>query len=358
MKAVRWHGREDVRVDEVPEPVVVAGDDVIVEIGATAICASDVAEWRSGPHVIPTRRPHPLTGMKAPITLGHEYVGQVVVTGADVRGLAVGARVCGDSCIRCHRCYWCLRGEYNICETGGSVGLHQDGSFARFLKVPAYCLQSVPATVDDLSATLVEPFAVGLHALRQTRMQAGDLLLVMGYGMIGAGAALLGKALGATVVVAERSAHRSDLAVRSGADHVLDAEVLGGDVKDLRNAVRVLSDGRGADVVLECTGRADVLPQAIECARRGGRIGLCGISHEPAGVRTDRLVYFEREIIGCLGYQYNHPAVVNLLASNKLPDLSLLFGKPISLDQVIADGFTPMAYDEDSPLRIPIRIEP
>src|ERR1700679_3296377 len=138
MKAVRWHGANDVRVDDVPEPMGPEPDDVVIEVDLASICASDVAEWRSGPYVIPVKRPHRLTGKIAPGTLGHEYVGRICALGASVKDFTLGDRVCGDACLRCGTCYWCLRGEYNICEQGGSVGFHLDGAFARYLRVPSY----------------------------------------------------------------------------------------------------------------------------------------------------------------------------------------------------------------------------
>jgi (R,R)-butanediol dehydrogenase / meso-butanediol dehydrogenase / diacetyl reductase len=351
MRAARWHGPGDVRVEEVAEPGISSPADVLVEIDTAMICASDFAEWRNGPHVIPVKRPHPLTGMTAPVTLGHEYVGRVAAVGADVHGLAVGDRVCGDSCLRCNRCYWCLRGEYNICEKGASVGLHADGAFAPLLVVPDYTLMPVPAGIPDENAAVVEPLAVGLHALRQTRIAAGDTVAVIGFGMIGAACTLLAKATGAAqVIVVELSPQRARLAAQLGADLVSFPG------PDLRKTVRARTSGRGADVVLECTGRADVVGDAIELSRRGGRIGLCGIPHEPSSLRTDHIVYFEREIIGSLGYRFDHYTVIGLLASGSLDGIKSIFADPVDLADIVSGGFERMALDPGVPLRIPLSV--
>jgi len=352
MKAARWHGRGDVRIDEVPEPVLSHRGDVIVSVDLASLCASDLAEWRDGPHAIPTTRPHRLTGALSPLTLGHEYVGRVVEVGPDVTRVQVGDRVCGDACLRCGNCYWCLRGEYNICEQGGSVGLHIDGAFAPRLVVPDYTLCKVPDSVDDRSAAIVEPMAVALHALRRVKMAAGDCVLVMGLGMVGAGVVLMAIALGARrVIVVEPSVRRRELALGLGADSVLDPRDPG-----LRSEVRSLTDGIGADVVLDCTGRADVLDGAVDLSRRGGRIGICGLSHEPSSIRSDRLVYFERDLVGCLGYRYDHTAVVALLSAGRVDPSLLLAADPIELDHIVPDGLARMASDPDVPLRILVRV--
>jgi (R,R)-butanediol dehydrogenase / meso-butanediol dehydrogenase / diacetyl reductase len=351
MKAVRWHGADDVRVDDVPEPEGPGPDDVVIEVDLASICASDVAEWRSGPYVIPVKRPHRLTGKMAPVTLGHEYVGRICALGASVKDLNLGDRVCGDACLRCGACYWCLRGEYNICEQGGSVGFHLDGAFARYLRVPSYAVYRVPDEVSDREAAIVEPLAVALHGLQQANFTAGDSVTVVGFGMIGASATIAALSLGASqVVVVEPNLRRAELAVELGARSAVDPS--GDTVRDVRQH----TDGRGSDVVIECTGRADTLAPAVEMARRGGRIVLCGLSHQPSQLQTDRLVYFEREIVGALGYRYDHPTVIGLLAAQRL-DVSKLFAPSIALDNVVNDGFVAMVDDPDVAHRIPVRID-
>jgi (R,R)-butanediol dehydrogenase/meso-butanediol dehydrogenase/diacetyl reductase len=259
-----------VRLDDVAEPVPGAGE-VLVQVACAAVCGSDVAEYRDGPHVIPTVRQHQLTGRIAPLTLGHEYSGRVLALGAGVDGFAAGDRVCGDSCLRCLRCEWCRRGEYNICRVGGSVGLHLDGAFARLLTVPAYTLVRLPDAISDQTGALVEPLAVGLHAVSRGRVEPGDTVVVIGFGMIGCATALAARAAGAArVLVVEPREERTRLA------HLLGVtDVLPPDLAAARRKVR-------ADVVVECSGRSELAAGAVELARRGGRVVLAGIGHVPA----------------------------------------------------------------------------
>lgn len=353
MRAAVWHGARDIRVEEVPTPHELAPDDVLVAVDVACICASDLAEYRDGPHVIPVRRPHRLSGKVAPVILGHEFVGKVVATGAAVAALSIGDRVCGDACLRCGTCFWCRRGEYNICSSGGSIGLHSDGAFADYLRVPDYTLHRVPDAVDDRSAAIVEPLAVGLHGLRRGRFSAGETVVVVGFGMVGAAVTLIASAVGAgRVIVVEASAARGEAARQAGASEVL------GPGAELRSTVLSLTEGRGADIVLDCTGREAAIPVSVELSRRGGRVVICGLAHEPSAIQTDRLVYFEREVIGSLGYRHDHEAVLRLLETGKL-DVAWLFAPAITLEDIVTRGFESMDSSSGASwLRIPVAIGP
>ena len=348
MRAAVWHAAKDVRVDQVADPKPPRHGRVLVEVALASICASDIAEFRDGPHVIPVTRPHPLTGRVAPVTLGHEYVGRVVAVGAEVANVEVGNRVCGDACIRCGTCYWCLRGEYNICERGGSVGFHADGAFAQFVEVPAYTLYRLPDNVSDRHGTVVEPLAVALHALRRAEFRAGESVVVMGYGMVGAGVAVIARAIGAgQVLVVEPSRHRAELAERMGIQQVLRGTDL-----DLRREVRNRT-GVGADLVVDCSGVPSVLGGALDATRRGGRLVLCGISHSDATISPNRIVYFERTITGTLGYRYDHASVIDLLSDGRV-DVAPVFGDEVGLSDIVKGGLERALRDPDCPLRVPI----
>lgn len=345
MQAARWHGRLDVRLDEVPAPRASTGS-VVVEVGAASICGSDLAEYCDGPQVIPVDRPHPLTGQVAPITLGHEWAGRVVEVGDGVGGWAAGDRVCGDACLRCGRCLWCRRGEYNICALGGSVGLHRDGAFASHVEVPAYTLVRLPEGLDYRAGALVEPLAVGLHAAERGRVGPGDLVAVVGFGMVGAAVALAAHAIGAgTVCVIEPRESRRRLAEQLG------ARLLDTDLGAARRELRGLSDAAGADVLVDCAGRSEMLPEVIELARRGGRVVLAGIGHQAGQIDPRRIVYFERELIGSLGYRFDLERVAAMIAGGRI-DPAPLLTEPIGLSRIVEDGFERCLRDPRAPVRV------
>lgn len=348
MLAATWHGARDIRVEERPEPGNPGPGEVIVKIRVATICGSDVSEYRDGPHAIPIERPHRLTGRIAPVILGHEWVGDVVAVGDGV-DLTLGQRVCGDSALRCGRCFWCLRGEYNICRLSAAVGLHTDGAFARLLRIPAYAAEKVPDAVPDRWAAIVEPLAVALHGLRQGRLQAGETVAVVGYGMIGAGVAAIASASGAgQVLIVEPSEHRRKLALSLGADAAFDPAV-----NDVRREILARTETIGADLVVDCTGHPGNFGQTIELCRRGGRIVVCGLGHEPAVFDLNRIVHFERQILGSLGYRFDHQSVLKLLASRRI-DPDPLLGETIPLTKIVPDGFDRQLNDARSPMRIPV----
>jgi (R,R)-butanediol dehydrogenase/meso-butanediol dehydrogenase/diacetyl reductase len=340
MQALRWHGREDVRIDEVPEPAVGPVADALIEVSLCGICGTDAAELRYGPAMIRTS-PHPLTAQAPPVTLGHELVGTLVAGSHDT--IPPGSRVTVDACLRCGTCTACQRGDYHRCRLGGSVGLHLDGAFAPLVAVPGYTLVAVPDDVTDRQAALTEPFAVALHGLERAQLAAGHDVLVLGFGPIGAASALVARALGATSYVVEPHEGRRAAAERLGL-----ATLDGGD--DLpRRARRELGDG-GADVVVDSTGVADVVPIAIECAARGGRIALLGLPMSASAVDTRRLTLFERSLVGSLGYRHDLPRVLALVAGGRLDPASIV-GATVALDEA-PDALRRQAFEPSEIIKV------
>jgi (R,R)-butanediol dehydrogenase/meso-butanediol dehydrogenase/diacetyl reductase len=328
MKALRWHGREDVRLDEVPEAAVDGLANCLIAVSLCGVCGTDIAEYRAGPTMIwPT--PHPLSGRQAPLTLGHELVGVLVEGGSADGSIQPGARVTIDACLRCGRCGACRRGDYHRCRHGGSVGLHSDGGFAPLVAVPDYTLVAVPDQVSDVQAALTEPFAVALHALERAGLGGGDDVLVLGFGPIGAATALIARALGATPYVVEPSQARRQRAEELGLRTIDGGEDLP------KRARRTLGDG-GPPVVVDSTGVAAVTPLAVECAARGGRVVLVGLPNAPSEVDTRRLTLFERSLVGSLGYRYDLPRVLAMVAAGTL-DPAPVVGNTVPLAEVVEE---------------------
>jgi (R,R)-butanediol dehydrogenase/meso-butanediol dehydrogenase/diacetyl reductase len=202
MLAVRWHGRRDVRLEEVDLSLPLGTGMVEAEVSWCGICGSDVTEYAQGPFAI-RPRPHPLSGQQPPLTLGHEFSARIVALGPEVDGLAVGDRIAVDACWRCNRCEACRKGEYNRCPLSGSIGLCSDGGFASRVRVPAYAVVRLPDRVSDEAGALLEPLAVGLHALDRGGAAAGERAAVLGFGAIGATTATVASAMGLDVIVSE-----------------------------------------------------------------------------------------------------------------------------------------------------------
>ena len=330
MQALRWHDARDIRLEEVAEPGAPPPGFAVIDVAYCGICGSDLAEYRSGPSLI-RMDPHPLTKKQPPVTLGHELSGRISALGPG-SDLAVGTRVTADACWRCGSCEACNRGDYHLCRYGGSIGLHSDGAFAAQVELPEYMLVPVPDAVSDEAAALTEPLAVGLHALDRAGTGPGDEVLVLGFGPIGAAAAVCGRALGARPTVVELDPARLQKASELGF-RTLEA---GGELP--RRARRLLGAG-GADVVVESTGAASALPDAVESTKRGGRIALVGLPSDPAPIDAKRLVLFERSLVGCLGYRHDLPRVVKMIEEGQI-DPTELIGDVVPLadaGKVLAD---------------------
>lgn len=321
MRALRWHGRGDLRLDDVPEPGPPGPGEALVEVAYSGICGTDLHEYLHGPNLI-RAGPHPLTGHAPPVTLGHEFSGRVTALGSEVPGIAAGDRVVVDPCLRCGTCRWCRHGEYHICAKGGSVGLASPGAFAPWVLVPTDGLVRIPDGVPDRIAALAEPLAVGLHAVRRAALRPGDNVLVLGAGPIGIAVLLAAKLAGAAgIYVSEPQPDRAARAAELGASEVFDPNTA-----DVRREVFLRTGRIGPDVVFEATGRPALVELAVTTVRRGGRAVLAGISGEAASLPITQIVPFERTIVGSLGYNFDLPRVLDLIAQGRLEPDPLITG--------------------------------
>jgi (R,R)-butanediol dehydrogenase / meso-butanediol dehydrogenase / diacetyl reductase len=330
VEAVRWHAAGDLRFEDVELALPLGPGMVEVEVAYCGICGSDLAEYRH-PFAIRPEKVHPLTGQQPPVTLGHEFSGTVVAIGDGVDQVAVGDRVSADACWRCGECKACVEGRYNQCIKSGSIGLSSDGAFAQLVRFPAYCAVPLPDNVSDEVGAMLEPLAVGLHALDRGHARAGERLVVIGYGPVGAATALIGRSLGLDPLVCELSPGRLARAEAHGFEtHAPEPEK-----KDFAKAVRGLTGG-GAGIVVDCTGAVPALEAALEMSERGGRIVIAGIPKKPVAVDAGRMVLYERELIATLGYANDLPRVAAMIASGAL-EPSVMITNRIALADVPAE---------------------
>jgi (R,R)-butanediol dehydrogenase / meso-butanediol dehydrogenase / diacetyl reductase len=321
MRALRWHGRGDLRLDDVDEPGSPGAGEAVVEVAYCGICGTDVHEYLAGPSLI-RATPHPLTGCAPPLTLGHEMSGRVVALGGPAPGVDIGTRVAVDPCLRCGVCRWCRTGDYHICAKGGSVGLAAPGGFAPLVVVPKAGLVPIPDGVSDQLAAMAEPLAVGLHAVRRAGVRPGDHVLLLGAGPIGVAALLALRLAGAAgIYVSEPLPERAAAAAGLGATETFDPARA-----DVRREVFLRTGRIGPDVVIDASGRAELAELAVTAVRRGGRVVLAGLSDGNASVPIRQLVPFERTITGSLGYNHDIPRVLDLMATGRLVADGLLSG--------------------------------
>jgi (R,R)-butanediol dehydrogenase/meso-butanediol dehydrogenase/diacetyl reductase len=334
MKAAVWHARNDVRVEEIPEPGAPGPGEVILKVGACGICGTDLEEYRAGPLFIQVGTPNPLTGGMAPVVLGHEFAGEVVEVGREVTGLRSGDLVSPEVIIACGQCYFCQRHLLSLCENMAILGFSDHGGLAEYCRVPAANCVRLPYGLAVETGALAEPLSVAVRAGRKGRLRLGETVAIFGGGTIGLLCLQVARAAGASaVVVVEPHAGRRALASRLGADEVIDPATT-----DVTAHLRALT-GVGPDLVIQATGAPEANPAAVEAARKAGRIVIVGLPVGPSSFNFMAIVATEKEVIGSLAHIYDedYAAAIRLLGEGRV-QVAPLISDRIPLADVLTRG--------------------
>lgn len=333
MKAARWYDKKDVRIEEVAIPKPAKGQ-VKIAVKYTGICGTDLHEYLAGPIFIPTST-HPLSGQKAPVTLGHEFCGEIVEVGEGVEDLTVGTRVVVEP-------IWAknaLVGKYNLDPDLAFVGLASDGGFAPYCVVDSRICHILPDDIDFEQGALVEPAAVALYAVRQSKLRAGDTAVVFGCGPIGLLTIEALRAAGASTIYAVEV---SKVRAKKAAD--LGATVLDPAEEDVVGKIKQLTNG-GADVSFEVTGISQVLNQAIECVANDGECVIVSIWEGDATIVPNEIVIKEKTVKGIIAYRHVFPSVIALMQQGYFNKKDLVT-KKIALDDIVTEGFESLVSDK------------
>lgn len=310
MKTMRAQVLTEVRhfeLKEVPVPQI-NDDEVLVKIKYCGICGSD---WGS------------YNGKYAdevaciPLTTGHEFYGTIEEVGKNAQGLKIGDRVTADICVTCGTCYHCRIGEPLLCSSFKQIGIHMDGGFAEYVKVPWKNIYKVPDEVSDEKAAFVEPLTACLNASHKMDCMISRSVVVIGCGL-GIMHAALAKARGAApVIVVGDNPDRLQMAKEICADYVIDITTGVDPIEE----VMKLTGGIGADYVLEAVGHHSTYEQAFKMLRRGGKLESFGICADDdyASLPPAQFVLAEKKISGsCAGIGYDWGDVLNLLKYNRI----------------------------------------
>lgn len=272
MKAAVLHGKEQIRIEDIPEAPLQPGE-VRIAIHAALTCGTDLKVYKRGYHarmIVP------------PAVFGHELAGVIVEVGEQVQDWRVGERVVVANSAPCDVCAFCQVNQQNLCDDL----LFLNGAYAESIVVPARLVQKnllrLRPDTRFPDAALVEPLACVVQGVEETRLQPGEHVLVLGAGPIGLMFLVLARGLGCPVTVAGRRAPRLEAAQRLGAGRVID--IGGGD--DLVQRVRDQAGGR-FDVVFEAVGNPGVWEAAVQLVRKGGRVNLFGGCPAGTSVRLD-----------------------------------------------------------------------
>jgi propanol-preferring alcohol dehydrogenase len=318
MKAVRLaEVNTPLRMQEIPVPTV-GKRDVLVRVRAAGICHSD-AHYRSG--LSPVK---PL-----PMTLGHEIAGVIEQVGAEISQSKVGARVCLHYNITCGNCYYCASGNEQFCPSCLMLGHHANGGYAEFVVVPERNAIPLPDEIPfEQGATLMCASATSFHALRKSRLKAGERVAVFGVGGLGMSAIQLARAFGAMEVYAvDINEEKLKLAAHYGA-HPVNARLVDPVVE-----IRKQTNRNGVDVSLELIGLPQTMRQAVQCLGPLGRAVIAGLSNKSLEIDTYRdLLGNEAEIIGSNDHLLQELPLLVEMARCRILDVSRVVTRTMPLD--------------------------
>lgn len=329
MLAALLYGKEDLRLEEVADPTPAPGE-VVIQVGAATTCGTDLKVWRRGGHA---------KMLRPPSLFGHEASGQIIALGEGVTNWQVGDRVVANNSAPCRNCFFCQKQEYSLCPNL----TWNNGTFAEYLRVPASIVQQnmlpLPASLPYELAAMTEPLACVLHGVARSNIKAGDRVVVLGDGAIGLMfVATLALNLSVEVLHFGGSEKRLELGKQLGATATFNYHQL----PDIPSVVKEMTQGWGADVVIEATGVPSVWEMAISCARPGATINLFGGCPRDTSitVNTEQLHYSELTLKGVF---HNTPefvqAALSLIASRKIPfELLISDYRPLKdLEHVFCD---------------------
>jgi len=283
MRAVRMYKPGDLRVEDVPKPVPGDGE-VLLKVIACGICGSDIPRVNKyGAHI-------------APLTIGHEFSAEIAELGNNVDGFKVGDYVTVPPLMPCYKCEWCQKGLYSLCDNYDYFGSRRDGAMAEYVVCPKENLMKLPEGVDPIDAATTDPCANAMHAILLSKLEAGETICVYGAGAIGLYVIQCAKAYGASKVISvDISEEKLAVAKECGADYVINSMK-----EDAPKRVMEITDG-GANVVVDVTGAPPAQINAIESARKMGRIVYLGISHRPLNLsdkNVDDIMRRQLQILG------------------------------------------------------------
>lgn len=294
MNAVRYYGQKDLRFEKVPVPETKPGW-VKVRPKFCGICGTDLHEYLGGNNLIPSDTPHPITLETAPLTIGHEFSGIVEEVGEGVTHVKKGDRVCIQPIIYEGDCRACKRGLVNCCDKNGFIGLSGwGGGMADFTTAPASAIKLLPDNVSLEVGALIEPLAVGWHAVAISPYKDGDSVLVLGGGPIGLSVvqALIGKGC-KNIIVSEVSRQRRAFASQFGAHHVVDPTA-----KDVVEEVERLTNGQGADVGFDAAGVQIAVDTAFKAIKARGTLVNIAVWEKRSTLNMNDIVFRERAYMG------------------------------------------------------------
>jgi len=310
MKAVvkTQKGAGYVQLMDVAEPEI-KPDEVLISVKAVSICGSDLHIWHDQ---------HPYW---PPMTMGHEFSGEIAAVGSQVTGWKVGDRIVSETRTEtCGVCRYCQTGVPQVCPNKRPPGIGIDGAMAKLMAMPARLLHRIPDNVSYDAAAVTEPTAVCVHGIvERTGINAGDSVVVLGPGPIGLMSVQLARLAGASNIIAVGTPRSADLRLKKAKDVGADVLINLGE-EDPVEKVMDLTGGYGADLVIEAAGSSGAIELAFDLVRRQGKISALGISgEETTDVPWDKAIFKAVQLTFCFSSSWQSwETVLQLMGSGML----------------------------------------
>jgi (R,R)-butanediol dehydrogenase/meso-butanediol dehydrogenase/diacetyl reductase len=349
MRAAVYYGREDLRLQEVPEPAP-ARDEVKLRVLFNGICGSDLHEYYDGPITTRANEPHPLTGIRNPVILGHELCGEIVAVGPEVEDLAIGDRIAVEPVETCGQCLYCTSGRYNHCGLLAFHGYNRaGGGLAEYTVVRRSMAHKLPPGMSGQQGALIEPMAIAWRTAQRCGLEAGQTAVIHGAGPIGIGTYFTLRRRGVRVIVSDPSASRRAVLRRIGVPEVLNPAE-----DDVIGAIRDLTGGRGADASIDAAG----VPAAFAAALGGTAVdGTCvvvAIHTRPLEIPPMQILMAEVHVTGVALSCNAFPAVIAEMAAGAYPQQGWV--ESIGFDSLIEQGFERLHRQEGTKILVDISV--
>lgn len=344
MRAAVFHGRRDLRLEDVPEPAARPGE-LKLRVLYNGICGSDLHEYYDGP--ITTRsEPHPLTGVRNPVILGHELCGEIVDIGDGVEDLSVGDRVAVEPVETCGQCLFCTSGQYNHCALLAFHGYNRDGGgLAQFTVIRRSMAHKLPPGLSAMQGALIEPMAIAWRTADRCRVEAGQTVVVHGGGPIGIGIYFTLRRRGVRVFMADPTPARRAVLTSLGVEVVLDPRA-----QDVVSAIKDLTGGRGADASVDAAGSPAAFHAALAGTSVDGNVVVVAIHTRAIELDPMQLLMSEARITGVALSCNAFPSVIEQMAAGAYPTRGWV--QTIAFDRLIDDGFERLHRQEGTKILV------
>lgn len=288
MKAlIKSKAEKGLWLTDIPEPTM-GNNDVLIKVSKTAICGTDIHIYNWDAWAEQT--------VPVPLVIGHEFVGEIVDMGQDVKGFKIGDRVSGEGHIACGFCRNCRAGRRHVCRKNDSVGVTRTGCFAEYLVIPAVNAYPIPDNISDNQASILDPFGNATHCALSFSL-AGEDVLITGAGPVGIMAVAIARHVGARhIVITDTNDYRLDLAKKMGASLAINVQTT-----TIKDAMSLLDMREGFDVGLEMSGNPHAFNDMLTFMNHAGKIALLGFLPRDTQINWNNIIMKGLEVKGIYG---------------------------------------------------------